>query len=105
MSDEQDELRELIQEAHRVMKDLRHVLKQARDQIDSLMVDRIEARLDEVTAKALTEYQSTIMDAIEKSTTKVFARFDKLTSILLDGRDRKVSLSIEEYIRQLAEGG
>jgi hypothetical protein len=76
------ELRELITEGHKLMKDLTRVLKEARATRDELPGE-VVAKIDTAVKTGLDEYSTALTDAIDKATAKVFRRFDQLAAICL----------------------
>lgn len=81
------------EEAHQNIKDLRALIREAEeykagvekmtnDTIESIH-DTVEDLINQTVAEGLEAYQEKIMEAIERTTDAVYARFDSLANILL----------------------
>lgn len=77
------QLRELVREAHGVIKDLRLAIKEAK-QIGSDLPDKVKDYLGQAVSDGLTEYASTLELAIKNADDAVTKRFDMLAAIYLD---------------------
>jgi DNA anti-recombination protein RmuC len=94
------ELRDLIQEAHRVSRDLKTLrremeskTKQFGDDIEHAMGDRLKAMLNELTA------------VVERASAGVYNRFDTIEKLLLgeDNREGKPTLPEVAFAYKLAD--
>jgi hypothetical protein len=94
-------LREAIQEAHGLLKDL----KQTKRTIEMLIAG-VEEKLEEEVRTQVAGLEDATNKAIQKSTAAVFARFDQLAAILMGetDKDKKAGKeSIPDLVEQFAE--
>jgi hypothetical protein len=91
------ELRDAIQEAHGLLKDL----KQSKRDIDEYICPGIDNRLDTEVRKQLERLNVTTKKAIDSSTQAVFNRFDKLAALLMGEEDDRPT--VEELVKQKVE--
>ncbi|MFE2469761.1 hypothetical protein [Streptomyces mirabilis] len=98
-----DELRELIREAHEVLKDLRAEKRDARELLP-LLTDELFGAEVQKQVRAFTDVTKQAMDA---SVDRVFKKFDELQA-LLTGEDkqsrRKGKPSIPEMLASHVHG-
>ena len=100
-------LKEATRQAHEVLKDLRHEIKEARRVQATLKADAQKAVAEgvaDIVKAGLDTYMQIIMAAIEDATERVNARFDKLTEAFM-GEDkanrRKGHASLPEIVEGL----
>lgn len=92
------ELRDAIQEAHGLLKDL----KQSKRDIDRFVSPGIDDRLEAEVKKQLGHLTEATNKAIVDSTQAVFKRFDKLSALLM-GEENDGKPTIEELVKQKME--
>lgn len=101
---EAEALRELLREAHGVLKDLRGATKDA----SALAPDLVKGQLETAVADGLASYADTIRKAQDEAVAKVNDEFDKLADLLM-GRDaksrRKGQPDIPTLVERMVEGG
>ena len=100
MSDEAEELRTLIREAHEVLGDLRREVKTAR----AVGPEIVSGILDDAVTKGLATFHDELGKARDEAVDRIFRRFDELMVRLL-GKAGKDRFSIEEYIDRLPDRG
>ena len=103
------ELRELIRQAHEVVKDLRAATREAKDVRGSLPAAAKKAVEDQISAEVaagLESYNAALTKAVEDGTKAVYARFDTIEKMLL-GEDahsvRAGRPSVPQLIGMIAE--
>jgi phosphoenolpyruvate-protein kinase (PTS system EI component) len=100
-------LRAATREAHEAIKDLRAVIREAKEVKEKLgveMTDVWDNGMREVVSTGLAEYNTTIKRAIDEATQAVFDRFNVLADRLLGvdkGTRRRGEFSIEELVRRV----
>jgi len=108
VSEEREALQELIAEAHRVMKDLTHLLRDVRKAEDSLrdavedeLTKNLSTQVDGITASYLATYGNAIMEAIDGATKEVHTRFELLADILVGETktNKRTGRSLEDTVR------
>lgn len=105
----EEELRELIREANGTMKDLKAVIKMARETIDELTVlVHVESRrkmdecINEVVEEKIDELSKATSNAIKESEQMIFDRFDALKNVML-GEDKESIKKGEPSLMEYAE--
>lgn len=86
MSEEYDNLYELIQDAHRTMKDLRTLIREARevgDQLRSVIATEFRDQMDQAATQEFRRFHDEVAQQIDLATDAVFRRFDQIATILL----------------------
>jgi BMFP domain-containing protein YqiC len=86
MSEEYDTLYELVQEAHRCIKDMRGLIRESRevgDQLRSVIASEFDEQMHEVAHQAFQHFATAVGDQVEVATQAVFDRFDLIANILL----------------------
>ncbi|MEW9530579.1 hypothetical protein [Microbispora sp. NPDC049125] len=97
-------LREVIQEANGVLKDLERERKAVREFIDT----EVFPHINQAVQRGLEDYKAALTRAINEGTERVYARFDSIADILLGADKRTQSngkLTLEELARQAVEAG
>lgn len=93
------DLREAIQEAHGLLKDI----KQAKKDIDDYVSPGIDERIEIEVKKQLELLEKATKKAIDKTTEAIFKRFDRLNFLLMGDGNKKPS--IEALIEQKVKHG
>lgn len=104
---ETDELRELIREAHGLLKDLR-VERRAVEQLLDGIPAKVDARIEERVKVGLEALSEATRKTIDAATDRVFARFDRLADTLTGtnkAQRRQGKRPLEELFREHAEKG
>lgn len=92
--DEVEKLREVVREAHEAIKDLRGLLREAKEE-RAVMLETLKDGIDDEIEAALTrgleELTKAVADANEDATDRVFKKFDTIYDTLmgLDWESRK----------------
>jgi predicted component of type VI protein secretion system len=87
---EYEKLVRVTGEARDVLRELRGTLKDIKDvrrEVDGMIAeihDIVKRELEVEVAAGLAGYAQSLLDAVDKATKKVYARFDTLTAILTD---------------------
>lgn len=100
-----DALREATRVAHEATKDLKAAIKEARSVIAEIKAEaeiQVSERLEAAVKSGLAELDSSIEKAIEDSTDRVYARFDKIADILT-GETKKDKQKGEPSMADLAK--
>jgi hypothetical protein len=107
MSDDWQELRDLlmeqrkvIREGHALVKDMTRLIDEARKYTGS---EEIRHRIEHTVEEGLKEYNDIQIASIEKGTAAVYARFDMLAAFLLgedDASVRRGERSMPDLIRE-----
>lgn len=100
MDDEQllQELKQAIREARECLKDFKHLQKEYA-QLTNNWTDQVNRQIAADVQSGLEAYKSALDNAITVATDKVFARFDKLASIMM-GEDKKHKESLTELAKR-----
>jgi Sec-independent protein translocase protein TatA len=87
------DLRELITEAHKAIKDLKNVMREAKEFHEEL-TGSIESKIETTVENGLAQFGKELTDAIDVGTEKVFKRFEEITAICLgeDPKSRRIGL-------------
>lgn len=100
-----DELRELIREGHRLLKDLRTERKAVEQLLDDIPA-RVDGRIKEALGKGLEALGTATKQAMDASVAKVGREFDRLEAIFT-GTDptsrRKGKPPLEDLVRKHPE--
>jgi hypothetical protein len=83
---EVEELREVIREAHGVIKDLTRLLRESKEErgfIDAYMDERFTEQVDRIITEGLDRYKTTLESAIEEGEKAVLDRFEAMGNVLL----------------------
>jgi hypothetical protein len=97
------ELKELIQEAHTAIKDLRQAVREAlqiQATIRNSTADDVHDVLEAAVAKGLEEFLEAQQAAIKDAERRVFNRFDRVMDTLL-GEDKETKRKGEPSIPEL----
>lgn len=107
-------LRDLIAEAHGVLKDTkaeRRALAEERVRVrvralvdGETIADRIEESLRDHIRIGLEAYNAAVKDAIDETTVAVYRRFDTLASVML-GEDESTKETVTQHVRQWRAAG
>lgn len=92
-----DDIVEATRQAHAATKDLRAVIREAREILSS---GPIVDRLDLAVVEGLDTYAAQIKKATDDATASVFKRYDDLAAILLDSKVKGISFAdVAEELR------
>jgi hypothetical protein len=97
------QLRELVQEAHGVTKDLRLAIKEAK-QVNSELPSQVAMHLDRAVATGLKEYTGALDKAIKNAEAVITRRFDVLGAIFMGEDPESVAEgreSLEDLINRV----
>lgn len=98
-------LREATKRAHEVLKDLRQMVREAKDLvqvIDKAAGVAVEQRVQPAVDQGLEEFSEALKTAIDDGTEAVFKRFDTISDTLL-GEDKASRRQGKPSIAELAE--
>jgi hypothetical protein len=95
------DLRDLIRQAHEVIKDMKTFIKETRQVRDDLPKS-IVLYLDQCVREGLDEFGSTLEEAIKESEARLFGRYDQITAILMGDEDKaNGGETLEEQVLRL----
>jgi phage protein D len=77
------ECREMIREAHAATKDLRAVVREARQEVRVLAADEVAAHIQAEVSRQLDKLGERTCEAVTTATQKVIAEFDQFGEALL----------------------
>lgn len=97
------DLRETIREARELLKDFKALKKEYKEFGDNWQED-VKLQINNNVRDGLSTYEKALNKAIEMSTAKVFARFDKLEKILM-GENKKHTESIPSLLEKAIDRG
>lgn len=103
--EEVERLRVATREAHEAMKDMKALMKEAREVMGEMLAavgTDVDERIEAAVADGLKELGTSIEKATDDATEAVYRRFDQITDILLgegSGR-RKGEPSIPELLME-----
>ena len=79
--------REAVREAHAARKDLAREVKEAKATVEGLMAAQWDERVGEAIRADLTNLRVKLQEAQDIKTRQITASFDKLTNLILYGRE------------------
>lgn len=91
-------VRALTTEAHQAIRDLKLVIKEAKDVVNSLAEPMVTKAVEDVVTRGLAAYIDTQRTAIDKATDSIFARFDTLADTMMGkiGTDEDLTMELRK---------
>lgn len=94
-----DDLRQATREARECLKDFKQMQRDYQQLIDN-WADRVNRQIADDVSKGLEAYKSALDTAMKEATDRVFARFDKLSAIIMGENQKGIMPTIPELIQQ-----